>query len=225
MFLSHQYQFKSVKNIYKIFQRQTNSLAKIASALNQNEPTKARHNEVGIQMISENLREYLFGERKPVNKENIEKARDHLKQFNLLEKNTDQIKDITNNIKLPKLYGANLDEHFKHIAGKYTDKYVKIISKLCSTQDLPKMPTKYNFSSGWTRYDPKSDNFEKVDYPKDDALVFDVEVLVSEGNVPTLAVAVSDKAWLVFFFSLSVSQRHNLLFFLLLKGTHGAAIV
>lgn len=45
------------------------------------------------------------------------------------------------------------------------------------------------------RYDSNNNTFEIVDFPKDEVLVFDVEVLMSDGHVPTMAVALSDKAW------------------------------
>ncbi len=35
----------------------------------------------------------------------------------------------------------------------------------------------------------------QVDYPDDDALVFDVETLVLNGNCPVIAVAASATAW------------------------------
>ncbi|KAH3836065.1 hypothetical protein DPMN_109434 [Dreissena polymorpha] len=47
---------------------------------------------------------------------------------------------------------------------------------------------------GWVRYG--ADGIpEPVEYPPDDVLVFDVEVVVEEGNYPTMATAVSDKYW------------------------------
>ncbi|KAI8968551.1 DNA polymerase family A-domain-containing protein [Mycotypha africana] len=56
------------------------------------------------------------------------------------------------------------------------------------------MPTTWRKASGWTRYtaDGKA---VAVDYPLETTLVFDVEVLMSEGKYPTIAVAASNEAW------------------------------
>ena len=37
-----------------------------------------------------------------------------------------------------------------------------------------------------------------VDYPDDPGIVFDMESCVMEGNLPTMAVAASSKAWYIF---------------------------
>lgn len=49
-------------------------------------------------------------------------------------------------------------------------------------------------SDGWTRYEPGKLPIA-VDFPLEDALVFDVEVCMKVGKTPTLATAVSNKAW------------------------------
>jgi hypothetical protein len=55
------------------------------------------------------------------------------------------------------------------------------------------------------RYDSKTNKPSKVDYPTDEAMIFDVETLVLNKNCPVLAVAASRDAWLlirniIFFF-------------------------
>ena len=47
---------------------------------------------------------------------------------------------------------------------------------------------------GWTKYF-KDGRAVKVPYPEGDAFVFDIEVLQSTGQTPTLATAVSADAW------------------------------
>lgn len=118
----------------------------------KNTSTEVRTNEVGIQMISEQLRSYLFGEQFQKSKKDIEKSHEHLKKFDLLNKNSDVIADLTSKLKLPKLYGKNIDEHFRYIAHKSIDKYVHIISKLANCENMPQMPKKFNWAPGWTRY-------------------------------------------------------------------------
>jgi len=47
---------------------------------------------------------------------------------------------------------------------------------------------------GWTKYSENGE-FLFVPCPPDECFVFDVEVCLSSGHVPTLACAVSENAW------------------------------
>ncbi|KAI0208026.1 DNA polymerase subunit gamma-1 [Lamellibrachia satsuma] len=80
------------------------------------------------------------------------------------------------------------------LATKQTKPYFEQ-AELVANMSLPPRPRKWVFRKGWTKYDPITGTCVEVVYPEDEALVFDVEVLMSEGNFPTLAVAVSPKAW------------------------------
>jgi len=50
------------------------------------------------------------------------------------------------------------------------------------------------------RYDLKTEEKNKIDYPTDEILVFDVETLVLEENRPVIAIALSSDAWYLFNF-------------------------
>lgn len=153
----------SVRRIYyKKLERKNSNLSSVQKIFNNESPSvdcttssskssKVRLNDAGIQMINENTREYLFGKKKTIDEEKIEKAKKHLKAFGLLDKNRETVNDVTDKIKLPKLLGENIDEHFRTIGHKYTDRYVKIISMLTSVEKLPEMPSKFNFEPGWTK--------------------------------------------------------------------------
>jgi len=52
----------------------------------------------------------------------------------------------------------------------------------------------WKFQEGWHKYLPCGSAVEVV-VPEEDAYVFDVEVCMSNGKVPTLACAASHKAW------------------------------
>ncbi len=108
-----------------------------------------RFNSCGIQMINEELRSYLFGckqEKKPAD---IDKARNHLNKFDLLNKNPEKVKDVAN-LRLPKLYGANLDEHFTYIGYKQILKYTKLLNSFCAS-GVPDIPDEFEFQAGWTK--------------------------------------------------------------------------
>lgn len=60
--------------------------------------------------------------------------------------------------------------------------------------DLPPIPDKWVFKSGWYRYSPGLEP-EKVPYPLENTLSFDVECLYKISPFPTLATCASEKAW------------------------------
>jgi DNA polymerase gamma 1 len=142
-----------LKNVYKrpiIQSRVQTSLRFLASkpALRvKHEPP--RSNQVGIQMINDNLRDYLFKESLEPGPDQVQKALEHLKNFNLNQKKSETQKDVEN-LELPMLRGKNIAEHFTNIGRKQTQKYMKLISQLINN-DLPPMPQNFEFQSGWTR--------------------------------------------------------------------------
>uniref|UniRef100_T1IPA4 DNA polymerase subunit gamma-1 n=1 Tax=Strigamia maritima TaxID=126957 RepID=T1IPA4_STRMM len=162
----------------------------------KNEETPApRMNSVGVQMLSESLYSQIFGQPKLENqiqhRDRVNQSIDHLKQHELWGKPTDLLPDVK--FKIPKLRGRNLDEHFRAIASEQTEQYRQLILKL-SANNLPRLPKKWNFQPGWTKYS-STGQMEIVNFPEDEALVFDVEVCVTEGQLPTLATAASHNAW------------------------------
>jgi DNA polymerase gamma 1 len=155
--------------------------------------SKIRISEVGVQMINDKLRSHLFKNKITKDASIVKKSLEHLAYFNLNDGKLDPIKDI-DYIELPKLLGQNIDEHFLTIGRKQVDKYLRLISQFANSE-IPPMPKSFNFSNGWTKYESTTSEFKKVDYPDDDALVFDVESLVLYQSCPVMAVAVSANAW------------------------------
>jgi len=72
--------------------------------------------------------------------------------------------------------------------------YVQALAEKLVQSTIPAKPQKWVKRAGWVRYDA-SGKATSVAFPDDDVLVFDVEVLVPEGNYPTMATAVSDTCW------------------------------
>lgn len=83
-------------------------------------------------------------------------------------------------VKLPPLKGTNLMEHFYEIAQEQLQPYKQLIESLALT-DIPPMPKSWKMVEGWTRYD-RDGNAVSVPYPEDNALIFDIEVCMREGN-------------------------------------------
>ena len=132
----------------------SNKIELSTSQVAENNEIDVRINEVGVQMINEKLRRYLFGGEK--NKpaiELVEKSRKHLNSFDLNKNPLDSfIKDV-DNIELPKMRGRNIEEHFETIGNEQTREYRKLISLFSAQDTLPKMPKSFSFKSGWTKYD------------------------------------------------------------------------
>ena len=64
---------------------------------------------------------------------------------------------------------------------------------------------------------------KQVEYPDDDALVFDVETLVLHQNCPVIAIAASSTAW--YFFYELILIKTQIINSNVLKGIPGVAIV
>lgn len=169
-----------------------------SSLLRQQEP---RINQVGIQYLSSDLQKKVFPTTspwdylKPEHSQLLSLVQHHLKNTGLFNKKT-QINDPIVIPNLPDLVGKNtLDEHFTRIGYRYSQPYLSMAENflLESNQTLPK-PDQWLFSSGWTRYAPGCDP-EKVDFPLEDELVFDVEVLYKRSHYAVMCTAMSSKAW------------------------------
>ncbi|XP_062847248.1 DNA polymerase subunit gamma-1 isoform X2 [Trichomycterus rosablanca] len=172
----------------------------------QQDSSQTRMNPLNIQMLSKNLHEQIF--RYPTVEylsTNVEKSIRHLEKHNLWGKESSLLTDV--DLKLPKMYGDNIDGHFQILAQKQSLPYLKAASWLQQTE-LPQMPEKWVWEVGWTLYGANGD-FKKVDFPEENALVFDVEVCMADGHCPTLAVAVSPTAWYSWCSKRLIEERYS----------------
>lgn len=151
-----------------------------------------RMNPLGIQMLSKGLHEQIFrGAHVQYSDEDIQKSVEHLQRHGLWGKETSTIPDVE--LQLPRMYGANIDEHFRILAQKQSLPYLEAAKELLQCE-IPPRPTEWAWEVGWTQYRPNGEK-KAVDFPDERALVFDVEVCMEEGHCPTLAVAVSPSSW------------------------------
>lgn len=157
------------------------------------EGTQPCMSAIRIQMLSENLHQQIFPERTSVDQEKVNLSLEHLRRHNLLHGTPTIIPDVS--FKLPKLQGNDIDEHFHNIAERQITDYVKFLNQLKDTT-LPPRPKEWCFHKGWTKYDAAGIAMS-VDYPDEEALVFDIECLMNDGSFPTLATAVGSKYWFV----------------------------
>lgn len=175
-------------------------------SLQGEDSTDTRMNPLNIQMLSGNLHKQIFRGLEPEYREDdVERSIQHLKKHQLWGKETSLLPDVE--LELPKMYGKNIDEHFRVLAEKQSLPYLEAANKL-QLAELPPMPQEWSWEVGWTRYGPNGQS-EKVDFPEESALVFDVEVCVTEGQCPTLAVAVSPTNWYSWCSKRLIEERYS----------------
>ncbi|KAF8361395.1 polg-1, partial [Pristionchus pacificus] len=98
-------------------------------------------------------------------------------------------------LKLPKLHGGNLESHFRSIANQQVAPYRTLLESVEAWGDLPNRPETWIRRKGWTRYGRDGKETEQVPYPLEDVFLYDVETCVIEGQLPTLAIALSENSW------------------------------
>lgn len=151
-----------------------------------------RINEINIQMLPKSLHKQIFkNSEKPqkISKEEIQSIKNNLHSYGIKVEDATRLPKV--DIKIPLLEGDDIEQHFYNIGKAQIKPYIKLIKNIM--KNIPQMPNQWILNEGWTRY--TVDNIQKVDYPLEDAIIFDVEVCIKEGFLPTLATAVSDKAW------------------------------
>ncbi|KAM6195495.1 DNA polymerase subunit gamma-1 [Sarcoramphus papa] len=172
------------------------------------EPAKGqrRMNPLNIQMLSRTLHEQIFrGAQVRYSAAEIQRSVEHLQRHDLWGKETSTLPDV--DLQLPRMYGDNIDEHFRLLAQKQSLPYLEAANELLRCE-LPPMPTQWAWQLGWTRYGPDG-QAEAVNFPEERAVVLDVEVCVADGHCPTLAVAVSPHAWYSWCSKRLLEQRYS----------------
>ncbi|XP_077566540.1 DNA polymerase subunit gamma-1 [Stigmatopora nigra] len=167
---------------------------------------ETRVNPLNIQMLSRNLHEQIFRGLEPeYREEHVDRGVKHLQKHQLWGKETPLLQEVE--LKLPKMYGDNIDEHFRVLAQKQSLPYLEAAAKLQQAQ-VPPMPQEWTWQVGWTRYGDDGES-QRVDFPDETALVFDVEVCMAEGQCPTMAVALSPTHWYSWCSKRLIEERYS----------------
>ncbi|KAF1766699.1 hypothetical protein GCK72_006657 [Caenorhabditis remanei] len=105
---------------------------------------------------------------------------------------------------LPALVAENVVDHFRVLAEKQTSNYRKLLEEACRfdlnranevLENINKNEL-WQYKTGWTMYpfdNPR--NSQPIDSPKDSIIFFDIELVVLDGTLPTLAIALGENAW------------------------------
>ncbi|XP_049878620.1 DNA polymerase subunit gamma-1, mitochondrial [Pectinophora gossypiella] len=164
---------------------------KLPEKESENVSKEFRVNEVNIQMISRNIYDQLFKTPSPpVDPKLIKSCQNSLLKHGINFKEYSPLPDVK--LKLPPLEGKDVVEHFYNIGERQCAPYRNLLTMLAECK-LPPLPKKWSRSAGWSQY--VGNKVQSVPCPPADALIFDVEVLMSAGKRPTLACAVSSDAW------------------------------
>uniref|UniRef100_A0A1I8AUU5 Mitochondrial DNA polymerase catalytic subunit n=1 Tax=Steinernema glaseri TaxID=37863 RepID=A0A1I8AUU5_9BILA len=133
-----------------------------------------------IPLIPERLHKHLFSSEYPSSSVVTE-------DFELLGSEQLELPDI-------EAVNGNLLQRMEVQCTGYIDEYVQALEQAAAFEELPAVPSKWNYDTGWTKYNADG-TFEKIPYPDGQVLFFDVEVCMEDGLLPTLAVAVSKSTW------------------------------
>jgi DNA polymerase gamma 1 len=141
-------------------------------------------NELGIQMLPSYIHKKVFDKKPQLSQTQVDIATSILKRFDLYGKT----QDIINipHLEIPDLVGSNLNEHFGILGKDQAEPYLSM-AKQFSGKSLPDKPHDIILQSGWTRYSLDG-TCERVEFPDDDCLVFDVEVQKVQPLLPTWLV-------------------------------------
>uniref|UniRef100_A0A336KHX2 DNA polymerase subunit gamma-1 n=1 Tax=Culicoides sonorensis TaxID=179676 RepID=A0A336KHX2_CULSO len=161
----------------------------------KNQVPDYRENEFKIQMLSRCLYQQIFKNipehKKMENRDQFEKFKSDLERHSLKLDTSPRFPD--SNIILPKMKGEDIQEHFYHIGEMQSQAYRELTRSLI-TNRVPPLPNTWILAPGWVQYHPEKGPIQ-IEFPPDNALVFDVETCVKNGPAPVLACAVSDKYW------------------------------
>lgn len=131
-----------------------------------------RRNFFGIPLISESLEHVLgIGESeksRSTNTDQLKKAFEQLQSFGIQPSNdsSEFRSDEKLSFQLPQLFG-NVESHFYRIGQDFVDPFIKLVNKYVLSSP-PKIPTKWELRSGWTRYDPVDGSTSVVPCPLED---------------------------------------------------------
>eukprot|EP00127_Corallochytrium_limacisporum_P007485 Clim_evm7s253 gene=Clim_evmTU7s253 len=211
----------------------------VKEALEPKLDEEPRRNPTHIQMLPTFLRRAAFGpghQFKVDGEDDPEKHRKYRERtFKYFPESIPPPMKIPN-IKMPGLEGNNIGEHFFQIGERYSKPMRWRIEDLIRN-DAPEMPTKWAQIAGWTRYNKDGSWSHFDELPREKAIIFDVEVMMAEGQGPALAVALSKDYWYSWcseklamktrptvesFYELEAGQRFRREFDLIRLGEHSS---
>lgn len=185
--------FKKVKYLANPNKKRLKAEKAVTNVTTHGIGQKVRLNAFNIQMLSQKIYDQVFKNKKDskLNFAAVEQCIRDLKKHDMPMDSKNYQPEV--DFIVPPLEGKDIEEHFEIIGNQQSGPYRDIIQNLLLNK-IPKPPDKWLMKEGWTCYIPGKEP-ESVSFPMEDGLVFDVEVCMSCGKAPTLATAVSHRAW------------------------------
>ena len=84
----------------------------------------------------------------------VQRSVEHLQKHGLWGQPATPLPDVE--LRLPRLFGGNLDQHFRLLAQKQSLPYLEAAASLLEAQ-LPPEPKSWAWAEGWTRYGPEGE--------------------------------------------------------------------
>ena len=156
-------------------------------------------NQLGYDMVPKVVQERIFGANtvKEAAGSVIQYLRSTLQSFGFSLPPKPAEHPFPKGLTLPRLKGANIEEHFEAIAKEQLGS-VPSWAEAYASCELPPMPPieKFVLQPGWTRYHFSEMGWEitSVPYPLEDIFTFDTETFVTKGSYPIIGTAVSSEA-------------------------------
>ncbi|XP_054169229.1 DNA polymerase subunit gamma-1-like [Oppia nitens] len=208
------------RKVVKSVEKMKENDKKVDKSLITTDDNGLRFNRLGIQMISKNLHKRIFGDCVPTDEKCDKKLITAIvRQLNNQGfkghdiKSNQQLNDIQIDKYLPQFLSNDLSKHYHLLGQQFSQKYKQLSDDLINAKVID-MPKEWVLDEGWTRYTNDSNGnitHQRVDFPLENDLVFDVEVCMkdSNGQRPTLATAMSSKAWYSWCSSRLIESKNN----------------
>uniref|UniRef100_A0A915D8M0 DNA-directed DNA polymerase n=1 Tax=Ditylenchus dipsaci TaxID=166011 RepID=A0A915D8M0_9BILA len=166
----------------------------------------ARYTNIPIKLVPKRLHDHLFNRKEKASTvecdqlpscSGVNGTQTYGQQGRGSHQQPDNQEDILDSIELPQLYGQDMMSHFEELGNQQFEKYHKIMHSVVGKdpETVPPLPDRWLMQTGWTAYDPLTGETTSVPFPDEQLLFFDVEICVLDGQLPTLAIALSPTKW------------------------------
>lgn len=145
-----------------------------------------KKNRLGINLLGDEIRSYLFPNTEPIDLTSIEVARvtQDLIKF---DKTIPDINPDSYDVNLPDLGGKTPYDYLTQVALKSFDILKEGVNQLCKIPDIEPNNANFPVVKGWIKLNP--DGTYTKEQPRDQVLILDCETYVLKGNYPVMAVA------------------------------------
>ena len=136
------------------------------------------------------MKRQLFPKSHEIDPQKLKLAKDHLQKFNLLGKH-EECQNVE--FRLPKVNDSIFDFELLGYEQMFNNFGNELLPNVNEFENIPELPLEFAMQSGWTIY--RNGRSEPIDFPTENIVVLDVEVLYKLSPYPVLAVCLSGNHW------------------------------